>query len=407
MAYWDLSPKAAPGVDGVTWESYGQDLVANLRGLHERVQQGRYRASPSRRAYIPKADGRQRPLGIATLEDKIVQRAVVGVLNAVCEADFRGFSYGFRPGRRPHDALDALAAGIYRRRVNWVLDADIRDFFGQLDRNWLRTFLRHRIADKRVLRLIGRWLAAGVIEDGQWTESVQGSPQGASASPLLANVYLHYVLDLWADWWRKRHARGDVIIVRFADDFIVGFEYREDAERFRDELRGRFAKFGLELHPDKTRLIEFGRHAARNRAARGEGKPETFDFLGFTHICAKSGNGRFWLKRITISKRMRAKLKAVNDQLKRRMHQPVPEQGRWLASVVRGHMAYYAVPGNHEAVAAFCDQVTRHWRKALRRRSQKTRVDWRRMVRIRKRWLPPVRVMHPFPEARFAATHPR
>ena len=236
MAYWDLSPKAAPGVDGVTWESYGQDLVANLRDLHERVQQGRYRASPSRRAYIPKADGRQRPLGIATLEDKIVQRAVVGVLNAVYEADFRGFSYGFRPGRRPHDALDALAAGIYRRRVNWVLDADIRDFFGQLDRNWLRTFLRHRIADMRVLRLIDRWLAAGVIEDGQWTESIQGSPQGASVSPLLANVYLHYVLDLWADWWRKRHARGDVIIVRFADDFIVGFEYREDAERFLDEL---------------------------------------------------------------------------------------------------------------------------------------------------------------------------
>jgi RNA-directed DNA polymerase len=339
MAYWDLSPKAAPGVDGVTWESYGQDLVANLRGLHERVQSGHYRASPSRRAYIPKADGRQRPLGIATLEDKIVQRAVVGVLNAVYEADFRGFSYGFRPGRRPHDALDALAAGIYRRRVNWVLDADIRDFFGQLDRDWLRTFLRHRIADKRVLRLIDRWLAAGVIEDGQWTESIQGSPQGASASPLLANVYLHYVLDLWADWWRKRHARGDVIIVRFADDFIVGFEHREDAERFRDELGGRFAKFGLELHPDKTRLIEFGRHAARNRAAQGRGKPETFDFLGFTHICAKSRNGRFWLKRITISKRMRAKLKAVNDQLRRRMHQSIPEQGRWLAAVVRGHMA--------------------------------------------------------------------
>ena len=407
MAYWDLSPKAAPGVDGVTWESYGQDLVANLRGLHERVQQGRYRASPSRRAYIPKADGRQRPLGIATLEDKIVQRAVAGVLNAIYEADFRGFSYGFRPGRRPHDALDALAAGIYRRRVNWVLDADIRDFFGQLDRSWLRTFLRHRIADKRVLRLIDRWLAAGVIEDGQRTESIQGSPQGASVSPLLANVYLHYVLDLWAGWWRKRHARGDVIIVRFADDFIVGFEYREDAELFLAGLRGRFAKFGLELHPDKTRLIEFGRHAARDRAARGEGKPETFDFLGFTHICAKSGNGRFWLKRITISKRMRAKLKAVNDQLRRRMHQSIPEQGRWLASVVRGHMAYYAVPGNYEAVAAFCDQVTRYWLKALRRRSQKTRVDWTRMVRIRKRWLPSVRVMHPFPEARFAATHPR
>jgi len=407
MAYWDLSPKAAPGVDGVTWESYGQDLVANLRGLHERVQQGRYRASPSRRAYIPKADGRQRPLGIATLEDKIVQRAVVGVLNAVYEADFRGFSYGFRPGRSPHDALDALVAGIYRRKVNWVLDADIRDFFGQLDRDWLRKFLRHRIADERVLRLIDKWLAAGVIEDGQWTESDRGSPQGASVSPLLANVYLHHVLDLWADWWRKRHERGEVIIVRWADDFIVGFEYREDAEKFLAGLRERFAKFGLELHPDKTRLIEFGRFAASNRARRGLGKPETFDFLGFTHICATSKSGRFWVKRITISKRMRAKLKAVKDQLRQRMHQPIPEQGRWLAAVVRGHVAYYGVPGNTKAVAAFRDQVARHWLKTLRRRSQKTRTDWRRMHRIAARWLPPARIMHPFPQARFAATHPR
>ena len=407
MAYRDLSPKAAPGVDGVTWESYGQDLVANLRGLHERVQQGRYRASPSRRAYIPKADGRQRPLGITTLEDKIVQRAVAGVLNAVYEADFRGFSYGFRPGRSPHDALDALATGLYRRKVNWVLDADIRDFFGQLDRDWLRKFLRHRIADERVLRLIGKWLAAGVIEDGQRTESDRGSPQGASVSPLLANVYLHYVLDLWADWWRKRHARGDVIIVRWADDFIVGFEYREDAEKFLAGLRERFAKFGLELHPDKTRLIEFGRFAASNRACRGLSKPETFDFLGFTHICATSKSGRFRVKRITISKRMRAKLKVVKDQLRQRMHLPIPEQGRWLAAVVRGHVAYYGVPGNTKAVAAFRDQVARHWLKTLRRRSQKTRTDWRRMHRIAARWLPPARIMHPFPQARFAATHPR
>ena len=407
MAYWDLSPKASPGVDGVTWEDYGRDLVANLRDLHDRVHSGRYQARPSRRAYIPKADGRLRPLGIAALEDKIVQRAVVEVLNAVYEADFLGFSYGFRPGRNPHQALDALTAGIYKKKVNWVLDADIRDFFGQLDRNWLRKFLGHRIADKRVLRLIGKWLAAGVIEDGIWTECDQGSPQGASVSPLLANVYLHYVLDLWADWWRKRHARGDVIIVRFADDFIVGFEYREDAERFLAELRGRFAKFGLELHPGKTRLIEFGRFAARDRSTRGLGKPETFDFLGFTHICAKSKSGRFWVKRITISKRMRAKLKAVSDQLRRRMHQPIPVQGRWLASVVRGHMAYYAVPGNTKAVRAFRDQATRHWHKALRRRSQKTRINWTRMHRIATRWLPPAREMHPFPEARFAATHPR
>jgi RNA-directed DNA polymerase len=407
LAFDDLKKDAAPGVDGVTWHQYEQDLAANLRDLHERVQSGRYRASPSRRVYIPKADGRQRPLGIATLEDKIVQRAVVEVLNAVYEADFRGFSYGFRPGRKPHDALDALAAGIYRKRVNWVLDADVRDFFGQLDRAWLMRFLRHRIADERVLRLVGKWLAAGVIEDGSWTDSERGSPQGASASPLLANVYLHYVLDLWADWWRKHHAHGDVIIVRWADDFIVGFEHRLDAEKFLAGLRERFAKFGLELHPDKTRLIEFGRFAVASRARRGEGKPETFDFLGFTHICAKSKNGKFWLKRMTISKRMRAKLKQVKDQLRRRMHEPIPEQGRWLGSVVRGHMAYYGVPGNLKAVAAFRDQVARHWLKTLRRRSQKTRTDWARMHRITTRWLPPARVMHPFPHERFAATHPR
>jgi RNA-directed DNA polymerase len=406
-AYWAIRPKAAPGVDGVTWAAYGQDLEASLQGLHERVQQGRYRASPSRRAYIPKADGRQRPLGIATLEDKIVQRAVVEVLNAVYEADFRGFSYGFRPGRSPHNALDALTAGIYRRNVNWVLDADIRDFFGQLDRDWLRKFLRHRIADERVLRLIDKWLAAGVIEDGTWTQSDKGSPQGASVSPLLANVYLHYVFDLWAGWWRKRHARGDVIIVRFADDFTVGFEYREDAERFRDELGGRLAKFGLELHPDKTRLIEFGRHAARNRAARGEGRPETFSFLGFTHICVTSRGGRFWVRRKTDSKRVRAKLAEVKAEIRRRRYLPIPDQGRWLAAVVRGHQAYYAVPGNNDAVNAFRHQVTRHWHQALRRRSQKTRLTWARMDRIATRWLPQTRILHPFPEARFAAMHPR
>jgi RNA-directed DNA polymerase len=351
--------------------------------------------------------GGQYESSVAALEDKIVQRAVVEVLNAIYEADFRGFSYGFRPGRGPHQALDALAAGITTRRVNWVLDADIRDFFGQLDRDWLEKFLRHRIADERVLRLIGKWLAAGVIEDGQRTQSEKGSPQGASASPLLANVYLHYVLDLWADWWRKRHAHGDVIIVRFADDFIVGFEHQEDAERFLGELRGRFAEFGLELHPGKTRLTGFGRLAVTRRARRGLGKPETFDFLGFTHICARSAKGRFRVKRITISKRMRAKLKQVKDQLTQRMHRPVPEQGRWLASVVRGHMAYYAVPGNIRAVEAFRKQVTRYWYKTLRRRSQKTRINWERMNRIANRWLPRPRTMHPYPDTRFAATHPR
>jgi RNA-directed DNA polymerase len=402
-AYWAIRPQAAPGVDGVTWADYGQDLEANLQDLHGRVQSGRYRAKPSRRAYIPKADGRLRPLGIAALEDKIVQRAVVEVFNAVYEVDFRGFSYGFRPGRGPHDALDALAAGIKMKKVNWVLDADIRDFFGQLDRAWLRRFLEHRIADQRVLRLIDKWLAAGVIEDGQWSATEEGSPQGASISPLLANLYLHHVFDWWAEWWRKRRAHGDMIMVRFADDFIVGFEHEQDARRFLAELGERFAKFGLELHPDKTRLIEFGRHAARLRAMRGLGKPETFDFLGFTHICGKAKSGRFWLKRITISKRMRAKLAEVKDQLKRRRHEPISVQGQWLRSVVQGHLAYYAVPGNTDVVAAFRTQVMRHWYRALRRRSQKTRITWERMSRIAARWLPPARAMHPFPEVRFAA----
>jgi RNA-directed DNA polymerase len=400
-AYRAISPKAAPGVDGVTWDAYGQELEGNLRDLHERVHSGRYRARPSRRAYIPKADGRQRPLGIAALEDKIVQRAVVEVLNAIYETDFRGFSYGFRPGRSPHDALDALATGIERKKVNWVLDADIRDFFTSLDLGWLEKFLGHRIADKRVLRLIRKWLSAGVIESGVWSETVEGAPQGASASPLLANVYLHYVLDLWAEWWRRRHARGDVIIVRFADDFVAGFERLGDAKQFLRDLRERFAKFALELHPGKTRLIEFGRFAARDRRARGLGKPETFGFLGFTHMCGKDRNGRFAVRRTTISKRMRAKLHEVKDQLRRRRHLPVPEQGRWLGSVVRGHLAYYAVPGNESAIFAFRGQVTWHWYRALRRRSQRTRLNWERMDRYATRWLPPARVVHPYPQARF------
>src|SRR6476659_293496 len=325
-AYRAISPRAAAGVDGQTWATYGQDLEDNLRDLHDRLQSGRYRASPSRRAYIPKADGRQRPLGIATLEDKIAQRAVVEVLNAVYEVDFTGFSYGFRPGRSPHQALDALAVGIERKKVNWVLDADIREFFTNLDHHWLMKFLEHRIADKRVLRLIGKWLAAGVIENGKWSQTVEGAPQGASASPLLANVYLHYVFDLWVRWWRKRYARGDVIIVRFADDFTAGFEHQEDAQRFLADLRQRFARFGPELHPDKTRLIEFGRHAAWRRAAREAGRPETFDFLGFTHLCATVKGGRFWVWRVTTKKRMRAKLREIKEELKRRWHEP-PDAG--------------------------------------------------------------------------------
>jgi len=402
-AYWALNPKAATGVDGLTWGSYGQDLEESLRDLHARVHSGRYRARPSRRAYIPKTDGRLRPLGMAALEDKILQRAVVEVLNAVYETDFLGFSYGFRPGRRPHDALDALAAGIYKKKVNWVLDADIRDFFSSLDRVWLSKFLEHRVADRRVLRLIDQWLGAGVIEDGSWSDTSEGAPQGASASPLLANVYLHYVFDRWIRQWRGRHARGDVIVVRFADDFIVGFEHLGDARQFLHDLRDRFAKFGLELHPDKTRLIEFGRYAARNRAGRGLGKPETFSFLGFTHICAKGRRGGFWLRRITISKRVRAKLKLVKDQLMRRRHLPIPEQARWLASVVRGHFAYYAVPGNARAINSFRIQVSRHWLRALRRRSQRHRLNWERMDRLVARWLPPVRITHTYPEVRFAA----
>ena len=400
-AYVAINPKAAPGVDEVTWEDYGQDLRANLEDLLVRVHSGAYRARPSRRVYIPKPDGRMRPLGIAALEDKILQRAVVEVLNAVYEEDFLGFSYGFRPGRKPHDALDALATGILRKKVNWVLDADISDFFSRLDHVWIEKFLEHRIADKRVLRLIRKWLNAGVIEEGNWKETIEGAPQGASISPLIANVYLHYVFDRWVRQWRHRHARGDMIVTRFADDFVVGFQYRGDAKRFLHDLRERFAKFNLELHPEKTRLIEFGRFAASNRAAVGLGKPETFDFLGLTHICGKTRNGGFWLRRITIAKRMRAKLKQVKDQLMRRRHLPVPEQGQWLASVVRGHLAYYAVPGNIRAANAFRIQVSRHWFRALRRRSQRHRLNWERMNRLIARWLPPARIVHPYPEVRF------
>jgi RNA-directed DNA polymerase len=406
-AYWALNPRAATGPDGVTWRAYGQDLETNLQILHRRVHGRSYRAQPTRRAYIPTRDGRLRPLGIAALEDKILQRAVVEVLNSVYEADFFGFSYGFRPGRGPHDALDALAAGIYNKKVNWVLDADIRDFFTSLDHGWLKQFLEHRIADRRVLRLIWKWLRAGVIEDGKWSQTETGTAQGASASPLLANVYLHYVFDQWADQWRRRHAHGDVIIVRYADDYIVGFQHERDAKQFLADLRGRLTKFCLELAPEKTRLIQFGRFAAQQRQQRGLGKPESFSFLGFTHLCSKTKNGRFMLKRITVAKRMQAKLREVKEELKRRRHQPIPAQGQWLGSVVRGHLAYYAVPGNSDAVIAFHKQATRHWYRALRRRSQRHRLNWQRMSRIAARWLPPPRRMHPFPNDRFDAKHPR
>jgi group II intron reverse transcriptase/maturase len=404
LAFDGLKKDAAPGADGVSWREYDGNWQESLLALHSRVQSGKYRAVPSRRVYIPKADGRLRPLGIASLEDKIVQRAVCEVLNAVYEADFKGFSYGFRPGRSQHDALDALSAGL-GKKVNWVLDADIRGFFDHLDREWLAKFLRHRIADERILRLVVKWLNAGVLEDGQWTDSGEGTPQGGSLSPMLANVYLHYVLDLWADWWRKTHARGNVIITRFADDFVTGFQYQDDAERFLAELRGRLAEFALELHPGKTRLIEFGPHAARNRQARGEGKPETFTFLGFRHI-ARMTRGRFWVQRVTDKKKMTAKLKQVKAEIMRRRHLPVPEQGRWLASVTTGHSRYYAVPGNYQAADAFRRQVIRYWRHALGRRSQNGRITWDRMNRLARRYLPRTKIMHPWPHVRFAARYP-
>jgi group II intron reverse transcriptase/maturase len=402
-AYRAISPTAAAGVDGVTWRDYGSDLEANLSDLHARVQRGAYRARPSRRVFIPKSDGRLRPLGVAALEDKILQRAVVEVLNAVYEADFLGFSYGFRRGRSQHDALDALAVGITRKKVNFVLDADISDFFTRLDQGWLERFLEHRIADKRVLRLIQKWLSAGVIEDGEWSKTEAGTAQGASVSPLLANVYLHYVFDLWADQWRRRHARGDVILSRYADDYVAGFEHRDDAERFLTDLHDRFAQFGLELHPEKTRLIEFGRFAARDRERRGDRKPETFEFLGLTHICAKDRHGRFKLKRVTSKKKMRAKLKSVKTEMRRRMHHPIPAQGHWLARVLKGHYRYYGVPDNSEALRGFRERIIRHWRQALKRRSQKGRMTWDRIRGLAARWLPQPRILHPWPSVRFDA----
>jgi group II intron reverse transcriptase/maturase len=397
-----LKTDAAPGIDGVTWEQYAENLAMNLQDLHRRVHQGAYRAKPSRRAYIPKADGRPRPLGIAALEDKIVQRAVVEVLNAIYEPDFLGFSYGFRPGRGPHDALDALAVGILRRKVNWVLDADIRGFFDAIDHGWLVKFLEHRIGDRRVLRLVQKWLAAGALENGKWTVSQVGSPQGAPISPLLANIFLHYVLDLWVQRWRKTSAHGDLVVVRYADDFIVGFQHRSDAERFWADLRERLTKFGLELHPEKTRLIAFGKFALSNREERGlAGHPETFTFLGLTHVCGRSRSGKFLLRRQTERQRMTAKLHEVSTELRRRRHQPIPEQGRWLSAVVRGHSAYYGVPTNAHALCAFRTQVVRQWLRALRRRSQRHRLDWQRMSRHVRRWLPPARIAHPWPETRF------
>jgi RNA-directed DNA polymerase len=397
-AYLGLKREAAPGVDGETWRHYGEALEENLQDLADRLKRGAYRAKPVRRVYIPKADGRQRPLGVTALEDKLVQRATVEVLNAIYETDFVGFSYGFRPGRSQHNALDALYTGLLTRKVNWVLDVDIRGFFDAIDHEWLVKFVEHRTADRRVVRLIQKWLNAGVLEEGKRIRVKEGTPQGGSASPLLANLYLHYVFDLWVQAWRRKQARGDVIVVRFADDIVLGFQNESEAVRFRQELAERLGKFGLELHPEKTRLLEFGPTAAASRKWRGQGKPETFDFLGFTHICAtKRSNGRFTVLRQTIRKRLQAKLSEVKAELRRRMHDPIPEVGKWLGSVVGGHLRYYGVPMNHRALSLFRFQVGRLWYRVLSRRSQNGRMRWDRMRRLIDRWLPPARVCHPYP----------
>lgn len=403
QSFLKLNREATAGIDGMTWQTYEQDLEAHLRDLHDRLHRGAYRPKPSRRVFIPKADGRLRPLGVVVVEDKVVQAAVAAVLSTVWEQDFVGFSYGFRPGRSPHDALDALAVAIKREKVNWVLDADIRDFFSTVSHEWMLRFVEHRIADKRILRLIKLWLAAGVMEDGTLTWPEQGTVQGATISPLLSNLYMHYVFDLWAQQWRRRNAKGVVCLVRFADDFIVGFEHREDAERFRAELADRFATFGLELNLDKTRVIQFGRFAALNRRERGLGKPETFSFLGFTHICGMARNGGFVLERHTDRGRLRGKLRAVKAELRRRMHHSIPEQGAWLRRVVQGHFNYYAVPTNIRALNAFRKQVGRHWLTTLRRRSQRDRTTWAAMDRRIGRWLPRARISHPWPDDRFDA----
>jgi RNA-directed DNA polymerase len=406
-AFYQLKKAAAPGVDGVTWDQYEVGLPARLADLHGRVQRGAYRAQPSRRQYLPKPDGRMRPLGVAALEDKIVQRALVAVLNAIYETDFTGFSYGFRPGRSQHDALDALAVGLHRRKVGWVLDADIRAFFDTISHERLMRFLEHRIGDRRVLRLIGKWLKAGVLEDDTWTEGTVGTPQGAVISPLLANVYLHYVYDLWVQQWRKRHARGEMIVVRYADDTIVGFQFEDDARSFLDSLRERLAAFALALHPEKTRLITFGRFAQANRRKSGHGRAETFDFLGFTHICATSRDGRFQLRRQSMRKRLRAKLAEIKEELRRRRHQRIAEQGQWLKRVVAGYFAYHAVPTNGRALSAFRYHVVQTWLRSLRRRSQRHRMPWDRMNRIVDAWIPPVGISHPWPSTRFDVKHPR
>ena len=405
-AFFQLKKTAAVGVDGVTWQEYEGNLEANITDLHDRLHRGAYRAKPSRRVWIPKSDGRQRPLGVASLEDKLVQQAVLWVLQCIYEQDFLGFSYGFRPGRSQHDALDALSVAISGKRVNWILDADIESFFDTIDHDWLIKFLEHRIGDRRILRLIRKWLRAGVSEDGEWSKTTVGVPQGSVISPLLSNIVLHYVFDLWIEWWRKKCCHGDVIVVRYADDFVIGFENHSEATACLEELRIRFAKFGLKLHDGKTRLIEFGRFAIDRRKWRGERRPATFNFLGFTHQCAKCRkHGWFAIHRLTMSQRMRSKLQQIKIALRKRMHRPVGETGRWLRSVVQGWLNYHAVPDNSRRCRRFVDEVTRLWLDVLRRRSQRgqRRWTWKRMARLKRLHLPRPRILHPYPSVRFHA----
>lgn len=400
-AFERLKRNAAPGVDEETWKSYRENLERNLENLSERLKRGAYRAKPVKRAYIPKADGSQRPLGITVLEDKIVQKATVEVMNAIYETDFFGFSYGFRPGRSQHNALDALAVAIETRKVGWVYDMDIKNYFNTIEHEKLMEFIGHRIGDKRLLRLIQKWLKAGVLEDGKLEVSEEGVPQGGSLSPLLSNIYLHYVYDVWVNEWRKQKAQGEVIVVRYADDTIVGFQYLSEARKFQEEIGRRLKEYGLELHPSKTRLLQFGRYAESRREKFGQGKTESFNFLGFTHSCGKTRKGKFKLIRQTIKKKMQAKIKEVKASLKRRMHRPLEETGKWLNVVLKGYYRYYGVPGNYEALNQFKNLVQRAWKATLERRSQKSKLTWEKMNGYIERWLPNAKIYHKYPSERF------
>lgn len=401
-AYNNLNKKAAKGIDGETWQSYGQGLVEKVKLLHTKIHTGRYKPCPSKRIWLPKPDGRQRPIGIAVVEDKVVQQALVWVIESIYEEDFLGFSYGFRPKRHQHKALDALYVALTQRKVSWVIDADIKGFFDNIDHNWMMKFLEHRISDKRALSLVEKMLKAGVSDEGKWSASKVGSPQGSVLSPLLANIYLFYVLDLWINKWREHEARGEIYIVRFADDFVICSQYQDDANRLLKALHVRMKKFNLTLHEEKTRLLEFGRFAKQNRAKRGAGKPETFTFLGFTHICSeRRSNGTFTVKRLTIAKKQRAKLHEIKLLLMKNRHVNLVIQGKWLKSVAIGYANYYGVPGNTKSLSDFRGQLCKIWIKTLRRRSHKAqKLNWYKMKRIISFYIPTLRLTHPYPNQR-------